>query len=261
MKISSERLKQDLSIIIDPFLAGQLVSSYTEMMQRFYAGDWKPSELDGGTFGEAVGRDVYQVDLGIYTDRLLPGEVVRELKNNSISHNLPFKDRNHFCQILQNTYGFRNNRGVAHISSTYNANHSDVMLVVANVKWMFAEFLFLAWNKDRKEVDAIIESIIGLEHTLICEIDGRLVVLATSLSAADEILMLLQHSMTGSIPRAELKESILKDQSTISRAISRLISEKKAWTNTTGDIVVTPLGQKYVHEEIIPRLASSNGKK
>lgn len=261
MKITPEKLKQELSTIIDPFLAVQLVTSYLDMMQRFYVGDWKPSELDGGQFSEAVGRAVYQVDTGIYTDRMLPGDIVRELKNNSISHNLSSKDRNHFCQVLQNTYGFRNNRGVAHISPIYNANHSDAMLVVANVKWMFAEFLFLAWNKDRNEGAAIIESIIRLEHPLICEIDGRLLVLSTSLNTADEILMLLQHSFPGSVSRAELKVSILKDQSTISKAITRLTFEKKVATNIAGEIVVTPLGQKYVHEEIVPKLVSSNGKK
>lgn len=261
MKITSERLKQELSTIVDPFLARQLVTSYTEMMQRFYAGDWKPSELDGGQFSEAVGRALYQVDTGIFSDRLLPNMVVKELKNNSIKHNLQSKDRDHFGLILQTTYNFRNNRGVAHISPIYNANHSDAMLVVANVKWMFAEFLFLAWNKDRKEVAAIIESIIRLEHPLIYELDGRSLVLTTSLSTTEEILMLLQHSMTGGTTRTELKQSILKDQSTINKAISRLIAEKKVWTNTAGDIVVTPLGQKYVHEEIIPKLTSNNGRK
>jgi hypothetical protein len=73
--------------------------------------------------------------------------------------------------------------------------------------------------------------------------------------------MLLQHSLPGRVSRAELKVSILKDQSTISKAITRLISEKKILANAAGDLMVTPLGQKYVHEEIIPRLASSNGKK
>lgn len=52
MKFTSERLKQELSTIIDPFFAGQLVDSYVEMMQRFYAGDWKPSELDSTSIAQ-----------------------------------------------------------------------------------------------------------------------------------------------------------------------------------------------------------------
>lgn len=260
MKFTPERLQQELSTIIDPFFAEQLASSYIEMMQRFYSGDWKPSELDGGQFCEAISRAFYQIDTGTILNDL-PGKVIDQIKNKSISHKFSGTDRNHFCSVVDIVYRFRNQRGIAHISPTHNANHMDAMFVIANVKWMFAEFLRLAWNKDRNEVAEIIESIIRLEHPLICEIDGHLLVLSTSLSAADEILMLLQHSMPGSVSRAELKESILKDQSTISRAIIRLISEKKILANSAGDLVVTPLGQRYVHEEIIPRLASNNRKK
>jgi len=261
MKMTSERLKQELSTIVAPFLAGQLVSSYTEMMQRFYAGDWKPSELDGGQFGEAVGRAVYQVDTGIYTDRLLVNDLLKELRSNSISHSLTWKDRSLFCQILQATYGFRNNRGVAHISPTYTANHLDAMLVVANVKWMFAEFLRLAWKKDRSEIAVTIESIIQLEHPLIHELDGQPLLLTTSLSGAEEILVLLQHSLDGSRPKIELKQAIRKDASTFSRAMSRLTDERKVRLNTTGNVVITPLGRKQVYEDILPKLPSSNGKK
>jgi len=262
LKIASEKLIQDLAAVVDPFFAKQIVTSYTQMMQRYYAGDWKPSELDGGQFTEAVGRALYQVDTGIITDRHLPGDIVRELRNNTISHNLAFKDRDHFCQIVQITYKFRNNRGVAHISPTYSANHIDAMLVVANVKWMFAEFLRLVrWNENSSQIAITIESITQLEHPLIHELDGQPLVLTTQLSAGEEILVLLQHSLNGSLTRSELKQAVRKDQSTISRAIYRLEDERKIRINGTGDIIITPLGQKQVHEDIIPKVSVNYGGK
>jgi hypothetical protein len=135
------------------------------------------------------------------------------------------------------------------------------MLVVANVKWMFAEFLLLVWSKDRSEVAATIESIIQLEHPLIYEVDGQPLVLSTQLSATEETLVLLQHSLNGSMTRSELKQAIRKDQSTISKAINRLDDERKICFSTAGDIIITPLGRKQVYEVIIPKLNSNNGRR
>lgn len=260
MKITPERIQQDLAAVVDPFFAKQLVTSYIEMMQRYYAGDWKPSELDGGQFCEAVVRAMHQIDTGTILNDL-PHKIIDRLRNKLISHNFSWTDRNHFCLIVEITYKFRNQRGIAHISPTHNANHLDAMLVIANVKWMFAEFLRLAWNKDRNEVASIIEAIIQLEHPLIHEVDGQPLVLTTVLNTAEEMLVLLQHSLNGSLTRSELKQAVHKDPSTISKAINRLDDEKKLRFNTAGDILITPLGRKQVYEEILPKLTSSNEKK
>jgi len=135
------------------------------------------------------------------------------------------------------------------------------MLVVANVKWMFAEFLLLVWNKDHSEVAATIESIIQLEHPLIYDVEGQSpLVLSTQVSAAEEILMLLQHSLNGIMARPELKQAVRKEQSTTNRAINRLAEDRKICFTTTGEIRITPLGRKEVYEVIIPRLNSNNGK-
>lgn len=82
MKTTPEQLKQDIAAVIDPSLAKQLVDSYTKMQQRYYAGDWQPSELDGGQFCEAVARAIYQLDTGMLTD-LLPGKIADQLRNTS----------------------------------------------------------------------------------------------------------------------------------------------------------------------------------
>ena len=127
---------------------------------------------------------------------------------------------------------------------------------------MFAEFLRLAWKRDRNEVVAIIEAIIQLEHPLIHELDSKPLILSNLLSTREEVLVLLQHSMSGRLTRSELKEAIdNKDQSTVTKAISRLITEKEVRLSNAGEVVITPLGQKRVHEEILPKLSASNGQK
>ncbi|SRR6266487_6482365 len=261
MKIAAEQLKQDIAAIVDPVLAQQLIDSYTKMQQRFYAGDWKPAELDGGQFCEAVARALYQVDMGVVTHDLLPGDIASQLKSKSAPHKLDAKDRDHFCRVLQTTYKFRNDRGVAHISPTHTANHLDATLIIATVKWLFAEFLRLAWKKDRKEVVAIIEAIVQLEHPLIHELDGKPLVLSSELSAPEELLMLLQHSSGGSYTRDELKQYTYASQAAVNTALSRLSDNRQVRMSDKGDVVITPLGEERVREEILPKLASKDGKK
>lgn len=263
MKLTPEQLKQDIAGVVDPALSKQLVDSYTKMQQRYYAGDWQPSELDGGQFCEAVARALYQLDTGT-TTASLPGDIIGFLRSKSPPSPhliVETKDRDHFCRVLQTTYKFRSDRGVAHISDTYTANQMDATLIIANVKWMFAEFLRLVWKKDQSEIVTIIESIIQLEHPLIHELDGKPLVLTNQLTASEEILVLLQHAMSGRLTRSELREAIYKDQSTISKAIAQLSTNKEVRISDAGEIVMTYLGQKRVHEEIFLKLASLNGKK
>ncbi len=255
MKITADQLKHDISAIIDPTLAQLLVDSYTNMQQRYYAGDWKPAELDGGQFCEAVARALYQFDSGIVRNDLLPGDLANLLQSRKAPHNLEEKDRTHFCRVLQTTYKFRNDRGVAHISPIHDANLMDATLIIAMVKWMFGEFLRLAWKKDRNEVVAIIESIVQLEHPLIHEWDSQPMVLTNLLTAPEEALMLLQHSQSGSYTVGELKQFIHKDQSTVGKALSRLKTNKEVRINNAGEVLITPLGTNRVREIIMPKLA------
>jgi hypothetical protein len=88
-----------------------------------------------------------------------------------------------------------------HISPTYTANAMDAMLVVHAGKWLLAEVLRLAWNKDRTVVAAVIEQLVQLETALVHELDGRPLVLAKDVSAPEEVLLLLFHAPNNRLSR------------------------------------------------------------
>jgi len=79
VKASATKLISDLSAVIDPALAKQVVESYVEMEQRFVAGDWQPAELDAGRLCEAVSRALLQLDSGRVNHALLPGKIRERL--------------------------------------------------------------------------------------------------------------------------------------------------------------------------------------
>jgi hypothetical protein len=259
MSISRVALETDLAALVSPALAKLLVNSYVEMQQRYFSGDWKPAELDGGQFCEAVARALYQVDTGNVSTEL-PGKICDYLLDKGKVpglHKLDRKDRDHFCRVLQTTYKFRSDRGVAHISPTHDANYADASLIVMNVKWMFAEFLRLAWNSDRNKVAAIIEAITQLEHPLVHELDGKPLVLSTNLSTAEEVLVLLSRSAGGQLTRDELKSYVKSTPNAVSTAIYRLTSSREVRVSDAGEIVITPPGERRVREVIIPKLDNS----
>jgi hypothetical protein len=256
--LSSKQLIAELGKIIDPAFASAIVENYVEMEQRFFAGDWQPAELDGGRLCEAISRALYQLDSGYAMHTELPGRLCDWLEdfNNNRMHNLAESDRRHFCKAIRLVYKFRSDRGAVHISTEYTANQMDSVLMLHVGKWMFTEFLRLAWNKDRKVIAETIADVIQLEHPVIHEVDGTPLVLDHNVSAPEEVLMLLSHANGHRLQKDELtRQAKNNTASSVGVAISRLTktNEIRA-TATPGELAITPKGQKRVIEKIIPKL-------
>lgn len=254
MRKTSEQLIQELSKIVDSHFAHAVVECYVEMQQRFLAGDWQPTELDGGRFCEAVSRCLLQMDTGKIDHRKLPGEIRKNLLDKSIPHKLGSKDRYHLAKVIEVVYGFRSDRGAVHISTEYTANYMDSMLVLHSSKWIFAEFLRLVWNQDRNVVAETIAQIVQLEHSVIHELDGKPLVLARDISATDEILLLLYHAANNRLSRAELREQAAgHNPQNVNVAISRLIKNKNIRPVAEDEVALTPNGQKRIFEQVLPK--------
>ncbi|WP_026733286.1 hypothetical protein [Fischerella sp. PCC 9605] len=257
MQLTSHQLIQELSKIVDPNLAHAVVECYVEMQQRFLAGDWQPTELDGGRFCEAISRCLLQMDTGKVDHTKLPGKVREDLLDKNGHHRLGYKDRYHIAKVIEVVYKFRSDRGAVHISTEYTANYMDSMLVLHASKWIFAEFLRLAWNQDRQVVAEVIAQIVQLEHSIIHELDGKPLVLIKDISAIDEVLLLLFHADNNRLSRTELREQAANQKpQTVSVAISRLIRIKDIRPIGTNEVALTPNGQKRIIEQILPKLQS-----
>lgn len=254
--LTISQLINELSIVVEPSLAEATINSYIEMQQRFIAGDWKPTELDGGRLCEAVGRAIHQLDTGSVTHNKLPGKICERLRdeNLGIPHRLNIKDRHHIAKAIDAVYKFRSDRGAVHISATYTANEMDSVLVLHLGKWIFAEFLRLAWNKDRQVIAETISRIVQLEHSLIHELDGRPLVLARGISAKEEVLLLLNHAPGNRLSRESLRDQAAGQKPTnVMVAVSRLIKDKEIRPVGTDEVALTPVGQIRIIQEIIPK--------
>ena len=83
----------------------------------------------------------------------LPGTLCDWLEDfhKKRSHNLADGDRRHFCKAIHWFTNLFRPRAV-HLSPEYTANEMDSILMLHAGKWMFAELLRIAWNKDRKVI-------------------------------------------------------------------------------------------------------------
>ena len=263
MKLTPSQLIVELSKKVDADLAKIAIESYVEMQNRFLIGDWKPSELNGGTLCEAISRCLYQLDTGRVAkksvsevrDYLLDTKKGQPLPTPN-PHNLPLKDRKHISKAIEIAYKFRSDRGVAHISTEHIANMMDSMLITHLGKWILAEFLRIVWKKDIKVVDETIAYLVQLEHSLIHELEGKPLVLATNLTAKEEILVLLNHAPTNCLSREEIKaQTPLRSPQSITGAISQLKDTREIRFTENKEVAITPNGSKKVLEEIIPKLS------
>ncbi len=257
MPLTPKQLKTELAITVDPAFADAIIDSYVEMQQRFLAGDWQPSELDGGRLCEAVARAVYQLDSGTATHSQLPKELCEKIEDekNIRPHNLGQPDRLHITKAISLVYKFRSSRGSVHISPLYSADYMDSMLMVHAGKWILGEFLRLAWTKDKALIAETIAQIVQLEFSLIHELEGVPLVLE-SVSAPVEVLLLLNHADGHKLTRDELTSQCKNNTAgAVSTAVNRLLKGNAIRTTpTSGEVALTPKGQKRVIEKIIPSL-------
>jgi hypothetical protein len=192
------------------------------------------------------------------THSQLPKELCDKLEDeqNARTHKLDVKDRHHIARAIGLVYKFRSDRGSVHISPKYTADFMDSMLMVHAGKWIFAEFLRLAWTHDKNVIAETIAQIVQLEYSLIHELDGVPLVLDEKVSAPEEILLLLNHADGNKLLRDEVEQQAKNNTtSSLSVAFSRLLKTNEIRsTNTPGEVALTPKGQKRVIEKIIPAL-------
>ncbi|MCC7235657.1 MAG: hypothetical protein IT163_10165 [Bryobacterales bacterium] len=257
MPLTAAQLQAELANIVDVSFATAIIENFRQMQQRFYAGDWQPTELDSGRLVEAIARAIYQLDSGTVTHSQLPGDLCEKIEDdrNLRQHQLDPKARRHISRALMLVYKFRSDRGSVHISPEYTANEMDAVFMLHAAKWLLAEFLRLAWNKDRKVIAETIAEIIQLEHSLIHEVDGTPLILDASVSAPEEVLLLLNHAEGHRLQREELSRQAKNNStSATNTALSRLTKSNEIRTTAyPGELLLTPKGQKRVIESIIPK--------
>jgi len=241
---------------LDPSLFVALVDEFVSMEQRFFLGDWEPATLDGGQFGEAMARLIYSADSGNLSPRKPFDDCLKWIEDEKRPHSFPTRRAAlHLCRVLRTIYKFRSQRGAVHIDPEYSANELDTGLLMANVRWLFADLLRIFWTGSPSDIARTVRDVVRYRVPAILEVDGRHLVMRTDCSVDEEILILLHHVGASGAARRQLGEGIPRPAPRISEALRRLKADRQVVVKADGCLILSPNGCRRVFIELAEKLA------
>jgi hypothetical protein len=172
-------------------LIDALFDAYTEAKRRFYLGDLRPNEVEGGWFAEAAFRILELKVFGTHTPigKSLPtvDNLVKRLestggKDPALTVHIP--------RALHSIYTIRNKRDVAHLGPDVSPNLQDATFVVGVMDWVLAEFVRLYHQVSNNEAQQIIDGLVKREVPAI-QVFGSYPKLLKTVTLPEHLLILL----------------------------------------------------------------------
>lgn len=261
--MEKHQILNKLSPPLDALLVSQLLDEFISMERRFIQRDWEPAELDGGHFCEVLARILYHQDSGNtdfsknMNDCL---SYIEDFEGRRVHNYAPRSDMKHLVRVVRTIYNFRNNRGVAHISFSYNANHMDAKFVIESVRWCMNEVLRLFWKKetdiDKEDAAKAIRELLQFDVPAIGKFDEIILVQRTDLTPEEEIIVLLHYAGEQGFTRKELGQYAQCSPASVTRSIEKLESPqvRQIIKLPNDKWRLTDLGSKRVREELSSKL-------
>lgn len=219
-----------------------LLCAYQEIEQNYFLRKWKASELDAGHFVEASRRLLEHVLFGAATPIGKPLSNFNEIELKKYEQAKGDEAlRILIPRVLWSVYGIRNKRGVGHVG-TVSPNQMDSSLILANVKWVLAEFVRLTSGLSTSNTQKLVDDITERRLELIWKHDDVTRVLDSSMNTSAQVLLLLYDTSPQKVEG--LQGAVEYKNSSAFRGIldglhsKRLIEFKQA----TGDCVITTKG-------------------
>lgn len=238
-------------------LRAELLAEYNEITRNFREGRWKAAELDGGRFCEVA----YTVIRG-HVDGAFPVKASKPPNFPQACKDMEKCDKALFPQsvritiprVLVGLYEIRNNRNVGHVGGDVDANHMDATFVLHAVQWTLAELIRLFHATDTATATATVDALVDRTLPVAWKIGDVTRVLDTSLSLADQTMVLVYSSATG-VEEKELARSLEQDRlGNYKRVTKRLHEARLVERSSTGLITISPKGVKDVEERLLPSL-------
>jgi hypothetical protein len=186
-------------------LIDALVDAYAEAKRRFYLGDHRPNEVEGGRFAEAAFRILELKVLGANTPigKQIPtvDKLVKTLE--STGGNDPALTI-HIPRQLHSIYTIRNKRDVAHLGPDISPNLQDSTIVVSVMDWVMAEFVRLYHQVNNTEAQQIIDGLVSREVPVIQMFGDYPKLLKDKVTLPQHLLILLYRRGAEGATKSEL---------------------------------------------------------
>jgi len=222
------QVRSGLAAAIPQQLVDELLAAYVEAKRRYYLGDHRPQEVEGGRFSEAVFRVLQHLSGQAVTPlgKSLPS-VDQLLPKFESAVGQPDSIRLHIPRTLKLIYDIRNKRDAAHLADGIDPNLQDATLVIGNMDWVMAELVRLHHAVSPDEAQRIVEDLVMRHAPAIQDFDGYLKILNPRLPASDQCLILLYHRGASGAAYAELESWVSPaSRRNLRRTLLRLAQDK-----------------------------------
>ena len=243
-----ENIKGILSSRISADLVDPLLEHYKELKQKFFLGQYEPSQLNCAKLAEVVVRILEYITKASYTpfgENVSLDVLTKELEQLPRGK-FPDSVRIHIPRILRAVYDIRSKRGVAH-KGEINPNLMDATFVVSACDWVMAELVRLYLVGDPSETQKIIDSIVERKVPIIEEFGDELKVLNPELPVADKILLILYRKHPNYVSTDDLRKWIKTQSSYINRVLGRLDSDARIHRKGE-ESIITRKGIEYIEK-------------
>lgn len=237
----------------------ELLNSYQKIMSNYLERRWEPSELNGGKFCEVVYSIVNGAVKGIFPAKaskprnmLIACQAVEKetadpnrVGDRSLRILIP--------RLLPVLYEIRSNRGVGHVGGDVDPNHMDAEAVQAMASWIMAELVRIFHGVTTQEAQDTVDALVERKSPAIWEIEGVKRVLDPSMSAKNQVLMLLHHS-TNWVSAADLLKWVeYSNSSMFRRSVLQAMHKARLieFDSNKGLARISPLGAKTVEEDLL----------
>jgi len=236
-------------------IANALQKEFADLESRFARRDWGPAELNAGRFAEAVLRFLEWKESGRqYTPvgkHLNRQRILKEVRVNS---SLPDGLRFHVSLCSEILMDIRNKRDVAHLGAVVDVDEMDARLLLRLASWVVAEIVREEGNLSARDAQALIDRLSSRNLSLVEEVEGDLVVVATNLPAIQRALVALYHLYPRPMEMGLLRVTIGYQNSTRFREMIADQAKKGIVHLKAKKVYLTAKGAAWVDKNIDMRL-------
>jgi hypothetical protein len=245
---------------LNPLHVDELLASYVEAKENFFAGGLRLSAVEGGRFCEAAFRllqEAAQLPVTKLGSTVKTDTLIKALENLPRGQ-APDSIRLHIPRALRVIYDIRNNRDAAHLADGIDPNLQDATLVATVLDWVLAEFVRLYHNISADEAQKIVESLVTRRAPVVETFGTFLKVLNAGLQVSDMVLVLLYQRGKAGATFNELESWVRPVmRKNLGRTLERLEHVKAFVHNDGGKYVITQTGMFEVEQRKLYRLPAA----
>lgn len=239
-------------------LRDELLTEYAKITRNYRQGHWEAAELDGGRFSEIV----YSILAGHLDGDAYPNSASKPSRFDQACKKLENADPKYsdsarltIPRVLVALYDVRNRRGVGHVGGEVDANHMDATYVLHTAQWVMAELVRMFHATDVATATAVADALVDRTLPIIWKVGDARRLLDTRLSLPDSTLLLLYGEAAGSVDK-RLVDDLEQPRLDNYRRVLRKLHEQRLieYDAGTGLALISPKGEKYVEERILPTL-------